>query len=849
MVFLTHKNHSKRFSATFLVTLIVMLISISVVSASTWTSNLNTDLIAYYNLSTNEDAVGSLDLSNRTGTYATGLIGNALSNDYIYGDGATFNIIDTDSSGNFSMCLWTNSSSAGSQGTIYLNNVTGSDGSVQKNSLGFGHWNAGANWQGAITNQFINVVQSRVNWQFHCLIFNGTTRSYYRNTVLSDSSVTLTSWTDSDNVELLIGAADTSGGFAWDGLIDEVGFWNRDLTSTELTALYNSGAGLTYVRLDGITVTLSSPADGLTVSDTGSNFTASYSTTTNYSLTNATYYVWNDTGIFNDTVIVYITGTSNSTTEFIDDFILGDYEWNVWTCYENVTFNNCSFSSSNNSFSVIPFSAIAESFVNSTVEGSTETFTLNVSVLTGFRISAIDLIYNNTAFSSDFTEYDTNEFSATFDNDIPLVTADVNMTFFWNITLENGFSQTTTTHNQTVNNLVFDDCSAGTYLVFNFTMLDETDQSFLTGGSQNTSMNIDLTISRLNLAELPFNFSQAYAYVNPAQVCTNVDLGSARFRADAIIKYESLNRFSEFYNIQNYTLTNSTTNNNINLYNLNSSLGQEFKITYKDQNFELVPGAIIQIQRQYIDEGVFKTIEIPLISSAGYTIAHLIRSDAIYNLIILKDGKVLDSFTNIVANCQNPTFTDCEININSFATGISPEDFTVGDDFSTTLTYDRTTRLVSATYVIPSGVSATTTLNVTLFDALGTSAVCADSLFAAGGTLSCTVPIGFGNESSIMVKIFSGGEEKVYSVMSVKQDPADLYGGSLIFLAVTILLLIVGMSVTDNPMVLGFMLIVGLVILSVLNLVYTTSWIGKGATLLWFVVAVIIVLVKGSNRQ
>jgi len=183
-------------------------------------------------------------------------------------------------------------------------------------------------------------------------------------------------------------------------------------------------------------------------------------------------------------------------------------------------------------------------------------------------------------------------------------------------------------------------------------------------------------------------------------------------------------------------------------------LGQEFKITYKDDQFNTVPGAIIQIQRKYIDEGVFKTIEIPLISSAGYTIAHLIRSDAIYNLIILKDGKVLDSFTNIVANCQNPTFTDCEININSFATGISPEDFTVGDDFSTTLTYDRTTRLVSATYVIPSGVSATTTLNVTLFDALGTSAVCADSLFAAGGTLSCTVPIGLEMKVVLWLKIF-----------------------------------------------------------------------------------------------
>jgi len=32
----------------------------------------------------------------------------------------------------------------------------------------------------------------------------------------------------------------------WDGRIDETGIWNRQLTSAEITQLYNAGAGLTY---------------------------------------------------------------------------------------------------------------------------------------------------------------------------------------------------------------------------------------------------------------------------------------------------------------------------------------------------------------------------------------------------------------------------------------------------------------------------------------------------------------------------------------------------------------------------------------------------------------------------
>jgi len=49
-----------------------------------------------------------------------------------------------------------------------------------------------------------------------------------------------------------IGAEDGSGGNApYDGLIEQVAFWNRVLTSGERTTLYNSGAGLAYSSWGG----------------------------------------------------------------------------------------------------------------------------------------------------------------------------------------------------------------------------------------------------------------------------------------------------------------------------------------------------------------------------------------------------------------------------------------------------------------------------------------------------------------------------------------------------------------------------------------------------------------------
>jgi len=48
------------------------------------------------------------------------------------------------------------------------------------------------------------------------------------------------------SVPFNIGSHDDGAGTEWNGLIDEVAIWDRQLTSDERTELYNSGSGLTY---------------------------------------------------------------------------------------------------------------------------------------------------------------------------------------------------------------------------------------------------------------------------------------------------------------------------------------------------------------------------------------------------------------------------------------------------------------------------------------------------------------------------------------------------------------------------------------------------------------------------
>jgi len=823
---------------------VFILVLLPQINAFDWSD----DLISHYNFDETSGTVAIDSTDNTNGTivgavtFVDGKIGGGY--DFPGGDGKYVNPKYDVQTINSSYSFWVNMSE---YGAVYSHIFTmGYLGASSPLPSQFAYWADGTQFRFYVSAgepDLVTAWKPNLNQWYHVVITeNNYTMKMYINGTLEDTQT----WESHINGNITIGALrDTS---SLHGVMDEIGIWDRTLSQAEVTELYNAGSGLTYELPSGLTVSLISPSNDSLISDVGTTFIVNI-TTESIALQNITYYIWMTNGTsINVTTFDMDPAVSNSSSEYIDNFGLGDYLWNVKATGDNATGTFSSWATDNRSFEVVPFSKVAESYSDDTIEGSTELFSVNLSMLTGYRISEIRFFYNGISYATSYNEYISNYFYVTRTHSIPIVNANTNVTFYWNVTLESGDSLASKTENQTIHNLVLDNCSSGNYVLFNFTMVDEDSQTFLVGATENTSLKINLILSTLSNGFLGFNYSGAFDDTNPCAVCSNVALGDSTFRADLLAEYKADNKFTEYYNIQNYVLTNTTDYQNITLYNLNSSTGTEFKITYKDSNFNLVPGAIIQIQRKYIDEGIFKTIEIPLISSAGYTIGHLIRNDVIYNLIVLKDGVILDSFTNIVADCQNPTLSQCVININSFSSAVSPESFSSTGDFSSTLTYNATTRVVTSVFVIPSGVPSVTTLNVTLIDGFGETTICADQLNAAGGTLTCTVPDTFGN-STVIAQVWNNGDLKMQRTISLAEDPSQIYGSSLIFISLTIMLLIIGMSITDNPMILGIMLVFGIIILTVLNMVNSFGWIGPGATILWLVVAIIIILIKGSNRQ
>ena len=125
-----------------------------------------------------------------------------------------------------------------------------------------------------------------------------------------------------------------------------------------------------------------------------------------------------------------------------------------------------------------------------------------------------------------------------------------NVTFYWNLSFESGQYQNTSSNNQTITSFGIDDCSAFTFPIFNFTIVDEDSQVQLDGTTDNTEGSVELLVINEDTGEEAFNFSNNYSMVNPFGVCFELDIGDSAFYINATVEYKSDNRFTEFYNIK-----------------------------------------------------------------------------------------------------------------------------------------------------------------------------------------------------------------------------------------------------------------------------------------------------------
>ena len=533
--------------------------------------------------------------------------------------------------------------------------------------------------------------------------------------------------------------------------------------------------------------------------------------------------------VTNATTFTYASGVNNISFNVTDEFNFQTINTSIW---------------------VVAIQQFDSNFSYITTEANTESFVIEVETDPSLVVSAANLIYNGTSKVATVSSLGSNRYNSNASKVIPGVAGNTNVSFYWNFVLNDSTQVNSTSDNQTITNIGADDCSTygNNTLVYNFTVRAEETQVILDAAAENLSVDIDFDLYSLDRSAQVIDFSGNFSAVNPITICLNVNLtDSTKYSADTQVRYEGTQYEAEFYNIQNYTLQNSTANQSISLYDILSVDSTNFLITFKDTTFLPVSEALIQISRKYVGEGAFKTVEIPKTDADGQAVAHLDTDSVLYTLVVTKFGKILATFDNVAVICEDVVIGDCKINLNAVSTSTSfPTWETVGGA-SVAQGFDEDTRTITTTVSTNDGTARTFFINATKYDRLGNTTVCSQQLITASGSLSCVIPTSFGNTTVISRLSLDGSVVRTDSY-SINPDPEEVFGGGVYVLAFILILTFPLMFIGSY---IGVLIggILGLIIAGVLVFMNTGGSLGEASAIIWFIVAIGIVIWKISQSR
>ena len=440
--------------------------------------------------------------------------------------------------------------------------------------------------------------------------------------------------------------------------------------------------------------------------------------------------------------------------------------------------------------------------------------------------------YNNTNYSVSSSSLGGNNFLLSSSTTAPFVNSNQNITwFFW----LNGMN--TTAKIQTVNNLLIDDCSSYSNKFLTLNLADEENQSAING-----TLEVDLSILDNNNYQAISSLYNSYnAYTK--SFCSNINLSTSSNLLTVQVKYYVANYSTEFYNIQRAQI--SSYSSNITLYDIKSEDTVPFTVTYKNHDLVGVSGAIIQLQKKYVAEGVYKTVEAPLTSSSSSTVLHIDSNTNLYKAVVMKNGEILDTFDNLIFICQNQLTGECTLPLGQSVAPVNINNWEQAEDFSYSI--NTSSESISLTYIIPSNLAADVNVILQQTDLIGSSTVCNKSLSASGGEISCPYNSTIGN-SQLTFSIYKNGNLILEKGYIASQNPTSDSGGNNYLIAIILILSLTGMAIL-SPEWIAANVIVSLVLVGGLWLVQGINLVQGLGLLGWAIVGAIIIIIKISHQE
>jgi len=509
---------------------------------------------------------------------------------------------------------------------------------------------------------------------------------------------------------------------------------------------------------------------------------------------------------------------------------------NNLTVYSNDTFGNIGFEFISWNYKILETS---KEYDNETLEGNFETFKLYLSRGSGINVQSVVLHYvTQTHTSSLFSSG--SETRAESELFIDNVLADTNNTFYFTVTLSDSTVFNTTSAVQLVRNVNLDDCSSQPYLFLNLSLVDEEEQTAILGDIQ-----IYLSILNPNNFEEVLSFNGSYSNVSNKTFCSNILLNQTSFLLGAKIRYDSDNHSAEFYNIQRSNLSSYPLT--YVLYDLKDEDTTRFKLIYRGDNLIGVVDAIIQLQREYIPEGVYKIVEAPLTSSDSTAVVHVDTNTNSYRATVVKNGVLLDTFENLAFICQSELTGECTLDLQDFI--VPPNSITIDtiQDFSYSIESDIDNKTITLDYSVPTGTNSEIRIVATQKDIVGEEVICNTSVSSAGGSIECEYEESI-DDSVIYYNVYKDGVQLIQKSYIVRDDLRDDFGGDNYFILIIFAISLIFMAIL-SPEWIVLNSIISIIIGGATWLIRGMDFVlGLGA-IAWLLLGAVIIIIKLSKKE
>ena len=667
-----------------------------------------------------------------------------------------------------------------------------------------------------------NILNNTVVFNFNSTptqtnLTNATLYIWWNNGTLFNTNFTTLSGNESVNITFI------------NTLTDGMYKWNAETCGEGVSCSFASSNNSFIVHVTPITINILEPNETIDYIRLGDNQTLSWKLSEEGE--NLTEHLTNCSYTYNS-IITYLplnTCIVTNTTSF-------EYVYGVDTLTFNTTdiFNLTSSQITTWEYTIVELN---QTFEENITEGELDDFSLLLNVSDTSSLTDATFSYNGTNYTTTIV-FSSGLYLISSLIVSPTVTEDTNFSFNFFFTVDD-INYTTTSNEQLVINSLFDICGGlSNDTLLNMSLVDEETGTNILG-----TIEIVADIVSQSSGVSVETINNTFENVTHGAICFTPESLYPSYYLNAEIKYSSDRYVSELYYIQNSDMADYP--RNLTLFDLNQSDSTEFVVTFQNDAFIFVEGAIIQLQRKYIGENVFKTVEAPITADGGKAIVHVDLNTNIYRASVVKDGELLKFFDEIVFSCENELAGECtqqlrgDVNPNN---DVPIESIT---DFAYSVSVSDENNTITTLFTVPSGTPSSINVLLEQIDMFGNVTSCNTTVITSAGSITCDFSDTI-EKSILQLTISKDGTQ--LAITNYVVDPELDMDSMNFFIVFLFLISLVGMAISSPE----WMMIIGVMVFMISGTLLLLSGmslsIGLGA-MAWLIVAVIIIILKMAKQE